>query len=182
MKKIYSEATVTAGGNSGLALEPELTDILATSTDEPLLKEVWTNWRDATGPLMRQDYATYYRLGNKAATLNSLPGKSFKTYDDLWMFEWESTDMKEQVDKLMDELMPLYKKIHAYVRHFLTQKYGSQVMPADGTIPAHLLGNMWAQQWGNLLNTVSGMNPYPEAEPIDSKVNAKLQVRSTLID
>lgn len=176
MKKVYSTATITAGGVSGLELEPDLTAILANKTDEPLLREVWLNWRDATGPKMRQDYITYYTLGNKAAKLNSLPGKAFSTYDDLWMAEWETADMKAQVDKLMEETMPFYQKIHAYVRFHLKETYGDDVMPADGTIPAHLLGNMWAQQWGNVLNVHPKMNPHSDVEEIDNKVKEKLQV------
>ncbi len=75
METVFSTATIDAGGNSSLTLEPDLTEILATSTDEPLLKEVWTKFRDATGRKMRQNYTTYFTLGNKAATLNTLPGK-----------------------------------------------------------------------------------------------------------
>ena len=98
----------------------------------------------------------------------------FKTFDDLWMFSWEADDLKQQVDTLMEEAMPLYKKVHAYVRHFLKKKY-PDVIPVDGTIPAHLLGNMWAQQWGNMLNVITDMNPHPDVKPIDSEVNEKLQ-------
>lgn len=158
-----------------LVCNSDLTDILATSTDESELREVWVNFRDATGAKMREDYITYYTLGNKAATLNSLPGQSFETFDDLWMFAWEAPDLKDQVAKLMEEAMPLYQKVHAYVRYFLKDKYSS-VMPADGTIPAHLLGNMWAQSWSDILNTVKELNPNPSVDPIDNIVNQKLQV------
>ena len=75
MEAVYSTATITAGGRPGLALEPNLTSILATSTDSELLKEVWTKFRDETGKKMRQDYVTYFKLGNKAAQLNQLPDK-----------------------------------------------------------------------------------------------------------
>lgn len=175
MRIIYSEATVTVDGESGLALEPHLTDILATSTNENKLRQAWMTWRDATGPHMKSDYKTYYELGNKAAVANQLPGSEFRTYDDLWMAEWETPDMKDQVDTLMAETLPLYRKIHAYVRHFLTQQYGPTVMPKDGTIPAHLLGNMWAQQWSNVLNNITAMNPHPDVDIIDNKVNEKLK-------
>ena len=176
MESTYSTAAITAGNQSGLELEPDLTNILATSTNESLLREVWVNFRDATGPKMRQDYITYYKLGNKAAQLNKLPDQDFKTFDDLWMFPWEAPDLKDQIGRLMDEVTPLYKKVHAYVRYYLLQKYGQNIMPADGTIPAHLLGNMWAQEWSNILNTILEMNPYPDVDPIDAKVNQKLQV------
>ena len=94
------------------------------------------------------------------------------------MFAWEADDLKAQVDTLMNETLHLYQKIHAYVRHHLKAQYGDKVMPADGTIPAHLLGNMWAQQWGNLLTVIPEMNPNPDLEAIDAKVNEKLKVRN----
>ncbi|KAI2806850.1 hypothetical protein BLOT_008809 [Blomia tropicalis] len=175
MKVLYSKASISINGKDNLELEPDLTELLADETDEKLLRDIWMKWRDAIGPTMRPDFIKYYTLGNKAAKANALPGKEFKTYDDLWMAEWETSDMKEQVDKLMDQIMPFYQKIHAYVRYFLKKKYGESVMPDDGTIPAHLLGNMWAQQWSNVLNTITEMNPNPDVDQIDTKVNEKLK-------
>lgn len=180
MERTYSTATVTIGDKPNQSLEPELYKILAESTDVNVLSEVWTKWRDATGPKMRDDYVTYFKMGNKAAKLNSVGDTKFNTFDDLWMFSWETNDLKQQVDQLMTELEPLYKKIHAYVRYHLTQKYGEGVMPADGTIPAHLLGNMWAQQWSNILNTITAINPHNDTEPIDAKVNDKLAKKVSL--
>lgn len=91
------------------------------------------------------------------------------------MFSWETTDLKEEVEQLMGELSELYKKIHAYVRFHLEKMY-PDAMPDDGTIPAHLLGNMWAQQWSNVLNIVPEINPHPDVEPIDKMVNENLKV------
>jgi peptidyl-dipeptidase A len=48
--------------------------------------------------------------------------------------------------------------LHAYVRWKLREKYGD-VVPAQGPIPAHLLGNMWAQTWDNV---------YPLVAPADA--------------
>ena len=90
------------------------------------------------------------------------------------MFAWEADDLKAQVDTLMNETLHLYQKIHAYVRHHLKAQYGDKVMPADGTIPAHLLGNMWAQSWSNLLNIVPALNPRSDVQPIDAAVDKKL--------
>lgn len=116
---------------------------MASSRDYDILKQSWTSWRDAVGKPIRELYLDYAKLGNKAALKNG-----FKTLDDLWLFPWETADFKEQIKLLWDELEGFYKKLHAYVRMKLRNVYGEQ-MPADGTIPAHLLGNMWAQQWGN---------------------------------
>ncbi len=104
-------------------------------------------------------------LGNKAAVLNG-----FKTVDDLWLFPWETPDFKEQVAKLWQEIEGLYKKLHTFVRMKLRKIYKNQ-MPADGTIPAHLLGNMWAQEWGNILDLVA---PYPDKKLVDV-TNALIQ-------
>lgn len=94
------------------------------------------------------------------------------------MFPWEADDLKAQVDTLMNETLPLYQKVHAYVRFHLQNKYGPEVMPKDGTIPAHLLGNMWAQSWSNLLNIIPELNPRSDVPPIDAEVNKKLSTWS----
>ena len=52
----------------------------------------------------------------------------------------------------------LHPQLHAYVRHKLHGFYGDRVMAATGPMPAHLLGNMWAQSWGNIADLVK---PYP---------------------
>ncbi len=44
--------------------------------------------------------------------------------------------------------------LHAYVRMKLHERYGDAV-PADGPMPAHLLGNIWAQDWSNVGDLVS---------------------------
>lgn len=54
----------------GLTLEPELYDILASSTDYDELEWVWTQWREKSGKNMRDGYKKYIELNNKAATLN----------------------------------------------------------------------------------------------------------------
>ena len=82
------------------------------------------------------------------------------------MSNWETDDLKEQTERLWQQLSPFYKKLHAYVRSKLVKQYGRH-MPKDGTIPAHLSGNMWAQQWGYIMKTVKGIDPYPKLATID---------------
>ena len=47
-----------------------------------------------------------------------------------------------ELDRLWEQVRPLYLQLHAYVRWKLREKYGYQVVPASGPIPADLLGNM----------------------------------------
>ena len=75
MEQVFSTAKVSAGGESNLELEPDLTNILSSSTNESLLREVWVNFRHVTGRKIRTNYVTYVDLGNKAAKLNALPDK-----------------------------------------------------------------------------------------------------------
>ena len=96
--------------------------------------------------------------------------------DELWLFVWETPDIKEQTAALWDKLKHFYEKLHTYVRIKLEKQYPNK-MPKDGTIPAHLLGNMWAQSWSNIMNTVDGVDPYPDIESIDVTPALIAQVR-----
>ncbi|MFN0118945.1 MAG: M2 family metallopeptidase, partial [Blastocatellia bacterium] len=46
-------------------------------------------------------------------------------------------------------------------RKQLIKKYGDKAVPATGPIPAHLLGNMWSQQWGNIYPLLKPMTGDP---------------------
>lgn len=89
-----------------------------------------------------------------------------RTLTDLWLFQWETPDIREQVEKLLKQLMPFYQRLHAYVRIKLNDALPNQ-MPKDLTIPAHLLGNMWAQQWSHVIKSVQGVDPYPNIQTLD---------------
>jgi peptidyl-dipeptidase A len=76
----------------------------------------------------------------------------------------------QETERLWTQVKPLYEQLHCYVRGKLNTKYGDAVVPKDGKIPSHLLGNMWAQQWSNI---------YPLVEPY--KGVASLDVSSSLV-
>ncbi|KAH8024054.1 hypothetical protein HPB51_020812 [Rhipicephalus microplus] len=106
------------------------------------LLQTWLAWHNAVGPAIKQYYIPYIKLSNEAASLDG--------YDNLksaWLSDYETENMTEIVDKLWEELSPLYKKLHAYVRMKLREIYPGR-LPEDGTIPAHLLGkSTYAQHW-----------------------------------
>jgi peptidyl-dipeptidase A len=99
---------------------------------------------------------------------------------DVWLFQWETPDIRQQTYKLLQQLMPFYQKLHAYLRIRLSDALPTR-MPTDNTIPAHVLGNMWAQQWTHTMNTVKGVDPYPQIETIDVTDALKAQVYDQLI-
>ncbi|XP_050739110.1 angiotensin-converting enzyme-like isoform X1 [Eriocheir sinensis] len=142
-----------------LSLEPELTNIMASSRDPAELRYVWRAWREVAGKPLRQQYLRYVELANEAARLNG-----FNDAGEFWRSDYEIDDFSEQLDLLWEQLRPLYQQLHSYVRARLVERYGEEVVPTNGPIPAHLLGNMWAQTWTNIFNFTI---PYPGRTNID---------------
>lgn len=156
---IYGKAKVTMSNGKTLALEPGLTEILTSSRNFSELKEAWLKWRDASGKLMKEDYANFVNLSNKAVRqLN------YSDTGEYWRDMYESKTFETDLQKLLEELKPLYKLLHGYVKKQLKKTYGAENFPRTGHIPAHLLGNMWGQQWNNIYDLVE---PYKGVEKID---------------
>ena len=89
----------------------------------------------------------------------------FKNAADMWLENYsDSETFAEDVDKLWDQIRPLYEQLHAYVRRQLRKQYGESKIGKNDPIPAHLLGNMWAQRWANILSFTT---PYPEKQSVD---------------
>ncbi|XP_053409042.1 angiotensin-converting enzyme-like isoform X1 [Mercenaria mercenaria] len=156
---IYGKAKVEMSDGRSLLLEPGLTEILTSSRNYSELKEAWVKWREASGKLMKTDYAKFVELSNKAVRqLN------YSDTGDYWRAVYETETFETDLQNLLEELKPLYKLLHGYVRKQLKKTYGAENFPSTGHIPAHLLGNMWGQQWNNIYNLVE---PYKGVEKID---------------
>jgi len=123
----------------------ELSKILAESRDPKLLLAAWKGWHAISRP-MRPEFVRYVELANKGA-------RQLGFADDgaMWRSKYDMPPdaFAQELDRLWEQVRPLYLSLHAYVRSRLHEKYGDLV-PANGPIPAHLLGNMWAQDWDNI--------------------------------
>ncbi|HEV8253261.1 MAG TPA: M2 family metallopeptidase [Vicinamibacteria bacterium] len=135
----------------------DLSRIMASSRDEKELREVWAGWHTISPP-MRKDFARYVELGNEGAR-----GLGFKDMGAVWRsrYDMPADEFTREVDRLWGQVRPLYESLHAYVRRRLRETYGAQAVPERGPIPAHLLGNMWAQQWGNVYPLVAPKDADP---------------------
>jgi peptidyl-dipeptidase A len=135
----------------------DLTRLMASSRDPKELKEAWLGWH-AISPPMRKDFARYVELANKGAR-----ELGFSDTGALWRAKYDMPPdaFAQELDRLWEQVRPLYVSLHAYVRNKLREKYGDQVVPAHGPIPAHLLGNMWAQEWENIYPLVAPENADP---------------------
>ena len=133
----------------------EIGVIMAKSRDPKELLDLWTGWQTISPP-MRDKYARLVDLSNKGAT-----EFGFKDTGDLWRSGYDMTpaQFSAELERAWTQLQPLYDELHAYVRFKLIQKYGAVADRPDGMIPAHLLGNPWAQEWGNIYDIVAPTDP-----------------------
>jgi len=131
----------------------DITKVMAESRSEPELRKVWEGWHTISPP-MRKDYARFVELSNKGAK-----ELGFVDTGAMWRqkYDMPADEFTKELDRLWDQVRPLYVKLHAYVRMKLRAKYGDAV-PQEGPLPAHLLGNIWAQDWSNVYPLVSPAN------------------------
>ncbi|MGA7649143.1 MAG: M2 family metallopeptidase [Thermoplasmata archaeon] len=147
MRGIYSKGRF-APRSSPEPLELQgLSRILLESRDASLLEEVWAGWH-SIGRAIRPDFVRYVELANRGAT-----ELGFADTGAMWRskYDMDPVAFAQEVDRLWSEVEPLYRSLHAYVRRRLLEHYGGDRVPTQGPIPAHLLGNMWAQSWEGTL-------------------------------
>lgn len=145
--------------NCHFALDPEITEVLATSRDPEELKYYWMQWYDKTGKPSKDAFRKYVDLNKESAVLNG-----FKSGAESWLAEYDDPTFEQQVEDVINQIRPLYEQIHGYVRFKLRQKYGANLVSATGPIPMHLLGNMWAQTWDNVADFTA---PFPGKKQLD---------------
>ncbi len=138
----------------------ELSNVLAESRDYDDLLEAWNGWRTISPP-MRSMYQEFVALGNEGAR-----EIGFDDLGELWRAGYDMTpaEFDAEVERLWEQVAPLYEQLHCYVRAKLSEHYGAERVPPNGPIPAHLLGNMWAQSWENVFPLVQ---PYETRGDID---------------
>jgi peptidyl-dipeptidase A len=138
--------------------------ILAESRDPAALREAWVGWHKISPP-MRRDFTRYVELGNKGAR-----ELGFADMGAMWRSKYDMPPdaFAKELDRLWAQVRPLYVSLHSYVRWKLREKYGPDVVPEKGPIPAHLLGNLWAQDW---------VNVYPLVAPKDADPGYDLTAR-----
>ncbi|HYI92073.1 MAG TPA: M2 family metallopeptidase [Bryobacteraceae bacterium] len=135
----------------------EITRIMATSRNDAQLLEVWDGWHKISRP-MRKPFQRYVELANKGAR-----EIGFKDVGAMWREKYDMAPdaFAKELDRLWEQVKPLYVSLHAYMRTKLIEQYGERVVNSKGPIPAHLLGNMWAQSWENLYPVVAPPNADP---------------------
>ncbi|NNL87598.1 MAG: M2 family metallopeptidase [Marinicaulis sp.] len=153
----------------------DLEAMMGAIRDPARLQEIWTKWREIpieeneTGANMKQDYASMVEIANEGAA-----ELGFADVGDMWRARYDlpSDEFAVETDRLWGQVKPLYDELQCHVRAKLNEQYGDDVVPLDRPIRADLLGNMWAQSWGNISDLVSPEGADPGYDLTELLVNA----------
>ena len=151
MESTYGRGVYCPGGREDCLSLPEMERMFAEVRDTDDLLDMWTGWRAVASP-MRDRYARFVQLANAGAR-----DLGFADLGDLWRAGYDMTpdEFTDELERLWDQVRPLYESLHCHVRAALAAQYGSAVVLPDAPIPAHLLGNMWSQTWTNIFDIVA---------------------------
>lgn len=147
MEGDYGKGKYCPEGDKGKCLSlPDLENIMTNSRDPEELKKAWLGWHQIAVPI-RKNYMRFVELSNKGAR-----EMGFKDTGAMWRakYDMEPDAFAAEMERLWQQVKPLYDSLYTYTRHKLSEKYGKDVVAENKPIPAHLLGNMWAQTWGNV--------------------------------
>jgi len=147
----------------------ELSDILSSSRDPKQLEMAWTGWHSISRP-MRSKYQRFVELANEGAA-----ELGYRNLGELWRSKYDMAPdaFVAELDRLWGQVKPLYDSLHCYVRARLTETYGKELVPPGKPIPAQLLGNMWAQQWGSIYDIVKPTNVVDTGYDLTARLQAK---------
>ncbi|XP_013173794.1 PREDICTED: angiotensin-converting enzyme-like [Papilio xuthus] len=179
MQRIWSRVTVCAYNASNCNTDESLrsmSDVIAVfkrNNDTKELLYYWKAFRDGTGKQIRPIFNDYVTRMNKVAQ-----SENFTDAGDMWRYTFEDDHFEETVNRLWSEIKPLYKLLHTYVRVKLKKHFKSELSKKEKTIPAHILGNLWAQEWQAVYNKVA---IYPDI-PRPTAINNKLLHAKDLFD
>ncbi|WP_460821140.1 M2 family metallopeptidase [Lysobacter olei] len=163
MEGMYGAGTYCTGEGEAKQCRQlgELEDVLRNSRDYNAQLDAWQGWHTIAQP-MRKDYTRFVELVNEGAK-----EMGFADAGEMWRsgYDMTPTEIAAETDRLWGQVKPLYEQLHCYAGTRLDAKYGADKgHAAGGMLPAHLMGNMWQQDWGNLWDILA---PYPNAGSLD---------------
>lgn len=170
MQSTYGKGKYCSERRGGACLTiDEMGPILAKSRDAAEQLDLWTGWHKVAPP-MKPAFQRYVELGNEGAR-----ELGFADLGALWKsgYDMPPEAFEAETLRLYEQLKPFYEQLHCYVRAKLGETYGADVVPPTGPIPAHLLGNMWAQEWGGLFDLMAPEKGSTKALDLDAILAAK---------
>jgi len=131
---------------------------MGTNRNPAQLREMWTSWNNNVGSPMRAQYQRMTEIANQGAR-----ELGFADTGAMWRSKYDMTpaEFEALTERLWNEVRPLYQELHCFARAGLNRRYGDAVQPPTGPIRADLLGNLWAQEWGNIYDVVAPASSSP---------------------
>ncbi len=160
MEAKYGSGKYCPQGPESCVDETRLKQVLETSRDYDELLDAWLGWR-STAQRIRPDYIRFVELANEGAR-----ELGYADLGAMWRsgYDMPADDFTREAERLWGQVEPLYEQLHCYTRSRLADHYGADKVPAGKPIPAHLLGNMWGQQWDAVYDL---LEPYPGVSDLD---------------
>jgi peptidyl-dipeptidase A len=158
MRSNYGKSKYCPTDNEAECLSiTEIEKIHTESRDADELLDVWKGWR-TTSTGSRADYERFAKLMNQGAQ-----ELGFEDTGELWRsgYDMDPDAFADELDRLWGQVLPLYESLHCYTRKRLADHYGEDAVPLDQPIPAHLLGNIWAQDWVNIYDLLAPQDADP---------------------
>jgi len=154
----YGQARFCVTGASGCEGVDALGEKLGATRDYEEALNLWTGWHDQ-GAQMRRDYERFVELANQGAR-----ELGYADMGAMWRsgYDMPPEEFTAVTEKLWNQVKPLYEAMHCYTRAQLAKKYGDDKVRPGEPIPAHLLGNMWGQQWNKIYDDL--LQPYPSVK------------------
>lgn len=151
-------------GHNALEKQMQAENLYKPATFKPeayqSLLEVWEGWHNQ-GKTIGKEYPRFVELANEGAR-----SMGYHDLGEFWRagYDMSPAALEQEVERLWKQVEPLYKSLHCYVRGQLSKRYGADKVSPKGPIPAHLLGNMWAQEWGSIYPLVAPPSAAPEID------------------
>ena len=172
----YGKGKFYPDGPQGKAVDlNQASRVLAVSRNADTLLMMWKGWHSISPP-MRKRYERLVELSNKGAKELGYPDLG-----SMWRSNYDMSpdEFSAEIERLWQQVKPLYEALHAHVRASLAKYYGEKLVAKNGLIPSHLLGNMWAQTWSNVYPLVAppeGDAGYDLAEILRAKKVDELEM------
>lgn len=154
----------------------DLEKVLATDRDYDHQLDAWQGWQ-ATAKPIRGEYTQFVTLVNEGAR-----DMGYADAGEMWRsgYDMSPAEFAADTDRLWNQVKPLYEQLHCYARTRLQSRYEAKgAVGSSGMLPAHLLGNMWQQDWSNRWDVLA---PYPDAGSLDITAALQKQYQSGLND
>ena len=154
MEAAYGQGEYCADDGEGCLDLPTMERTIAESRDTDELLDLWLGWRTVSPP-PRPQYERFVEIANAGAV-----ELGFADVGDMWRsaYDMSADEFRAELERLWDQVRPLYESLHCLVRAELGEQYGTAIVPPEEPIPAHLLGNMWSQTWANVHEIVEPRN------------------------